>query len=69
MSKPDSMKWERVKVEGPKSAKNKQSSTVFRARAPKGWFVAFDWGNGVAETIYVPEVEWDVALESDDSGG
>ncbi len=63
---PEPMKWERVKVAAPETKKDRQPSAVFRAKAPGGWFVAFDWGNGINETLYVVTSEaWDVELEAD----
>lgn len=59
------MKWEQVKVAASTSKKDRQPSAVFRAKAPGGWFVAFDWGNGVAETLFVPGDTWDVELAAD----
>ena len=61
----DPMKWERVKVAAPATAKDRQPSAVFRAKAPGGWFVAFEWGNGISQTLYVPGAEWEIELEGD----
>lgn len=61
MSEP--LKWERVKVAAAATKKERQPSAVFRAKGPGGWFVAFDWGNGISETLYVPGEHWDVELE------
>jgi hypothetical protein len=63
----DPMKWQRIKVAAPASKKDRQPSTVFRAKAPSGWFVAFDWGNGISETLHVPGDEWDVELEAEEN--
>ena len=62
---PEPMKWERIKVAPMTSKKDRQPSAVFRAKAPGGWFVAFEWGNGVADTIFVAGDTWDVELEED----
>jgi hypothetical protein len=61
---PDPMQWQRVKVVGADSKKGKQPSAVFRAKGPNGWFVAFEWGEGALQTLYVPDGTWDVELET-----
>jgi hypothetical protein len=57
------MKWERVKVKPADQRKNKQPSAVFRAKGPKGWIVAIEWGEGNLRTLYVPGDKWDVELD------
>jgi hypothetical protein len=61
------MKWERVKVAAPASKKDRQPAAVFRARGPKGWCVAFDWGNGISQTLFVKgaDKDWKVELDAE----